>query len=390
MNASFERTLRALDVERRGRAWPVLVAVALVAAWLVWAAVAEVGVNVWSTTARIEATGETRRVHAEVAGRVLESRIALGLEVRDGDVLLELDTRDAEARLVAAEDRARSLQAERDAIERALDAAAAAKAAGTDVLGAALAEAKASAQRASALARQSEREVARLTALAASPDGSGAISPRELDRVKADAAVARADVAAKTSVAARLEADEARDAHDRESAIELLRKDLGQAGVELADARREHAEATLAIERGHVRAAVNGKIADAPLVWPGQWVAAGQDVCTIVPAGPVRLVARFPVEDAAGRISRGAEARLRLDAFPWTWYGDVGATVENIGLEPQDGLLRVEFAIESDSKLPLAHGLTGQVAVKTEQATPLALLLRAAGARQKPEPAPAR
>ena len=40
MQAPFERTMRALSAERRRRPWALLVALALIAGWVVWAVVA--------------------------------------------------------------------------------------------------------------------------------------------------------------------------------------------------------------------------------------------------------------------------------------------------------------------------------------------------------------
>jgi membrane fusion protein (multidrug efflux system) len=102
-----------------------------------------------------------------------------------------------------------------------------------------------------------------------------------------------------------------------------------------------------------------------------------------VPRGELHVVASFPAERALGWVRPGAPARVRLDAFPWTWFGQVEASVREVGLEPKQGLLRVELTLapSADERIPLRHGLTGQVEVEIERATPLALLVRAAGRR---------
>ena len=152
--------------------------------------------------------------------------------------------------------------------------------------------------------------------------------------------------------------------------------------------------AEVASERRRVRVPIAGRLGEVPLLRPGDYVQTGQALGTIVPAGDLHVVAYFAADRALGWVRPGAPAWLRLDAFPWTWFGQVAARVEDVALEPKDGLLRVELALGASdagrrydarphSDLVLAHGLTGQVEIQVEEASPLALLLRAAG-RQTP------
>jgi membrane fusion protein (multidrug efflux system) len=92
-------------------------------------------------------------------------------------------------------------------------------------------------------------------------------------------------------------------------------------------------------------------------------------------------VANFDPPVALGRIRPGQHARLRLEGFPWAEYGSVGATITNVASEIRDGSIRVEMALDSDSdtRIPLQHGLPGSVEVEIEALSPAKLVLRKAG-----------
>jgi len=92
-------------------------------------------------------------------------------------------------------------------------------------------------------------------------------------------------------------------------------------------------------------------------------------------------VANFDPPAALGRIRPGQHARLRLEGFPWAQYGSVSATITNVASEIRDGNIRVEMALDSnsDSRIPLQHGLPGSVEVEIETLSPANLVLRTAG-----------
>jgi membrane fusion protein (multidrug efflux system) len=70
---------------------------------------------------------------------------------------------------------------------------------------------------------------------------------------------------------------------------------------------------------------------------------------------------------------------LRFDAFPWTQYGMLAATVSRVADEVRDGKVRVELTPLTGTRVPLQYGLTGVAEVETERITPVALLLRTGG-----------
>ncbi|MCC6620813.1 MAG: HlyD family efflux transporter periplasmic adaptor subunit [Deltaproteobacteria bacterium] len=378
MLAPFERTMRALAAERRRPPVAAIVALVLIGAWVAWAVLARVGVYVASTQARIEAREPVHVLRAEVDGRLVAMQATLGLEVAVGDVLYELDGAEADIRRAEALTRASALQAEREVLDAAVSAANEAKASGQDVLFAALAEAKARLGQAKAALAQADREVSRLGKLG--PD----VSSQELERAKTTAALRRSEVAASQALADRLSAEEAREASDRTAAVERMRGELVRLEAEQATAEADARSAEVARERRRVRAPVAGRLGELPTLRPGDYVRTGQALGTIVPPGELHVVAHFPAERALGWVRRGAPARLRLDAFPWTWFGQIEATVREVALEPRDGHLRVELALTTTAvDIPIGHGLTGGVEVRVEETTPLALLLRASGRKER-------
>jgi membrane fusion protein (multidrug efflux system) len=109
-------------------------------------------------------------------------------------------------------------------------------------------------------------------------------------------------------------------------------------------------------------------------------VTSQQRLGTILPTGNVRVVAFFPPKESLGRLHPGQPATLRVDNFPWTQFGTVGAVVDQIGQEPREGRVRVELNVTRPNvAIPLEHGMTTGCEVEVERTTPLHLLMRSVG-----------
>jgi multidrug resistance efflux pump len=382
---SFARTLRALDADGLS---PALLAVLLVAVlggvWSAWLVLARVPVYQISESARLE----VERMHsiaAPVSGRIVASSLALGREVKAGDVLIEIEAE--RERLETVEERARlstvageiaalqgEIRAEQDAVEQARGGARAA-----------LEEASQRLSAAESVAAQADENVRRFTLL----EGQGLVSEAEAHKARAEAQGRRAEVEAARAGIAKLRAEQGVADRGRRSRVaSLVRERVALEGLRTATvstvARRER-EA----ERRRVRAPVAGRLGDVnPMaIGIGAVVREGEPVATIAPEGTLRAVADFAPR-SLGRLRQGQRARLRLDGFPWTQYGHVDATVTRVASVTREQRVRVELMVRgaAASDIPLRHGMPGVAEVEAERVAPLALLIRSLGQRLSGEP----
>lgn len=378
MSEAFPRTTRSLRAERAGGlALGVLGAAVVLAGWLGWIALARVPVRATSESARLEAIGEPRLLAAALPGTVRAVHVALGAPVTAGELLVELDDDAARAALADA-------TAARDGLAQQVERLSSTRDALTGA-GSLDEEARAAAGRAAegklaqtALAlRRAEEQAAQVRSLAA----SGAASAQEVEQADAAAQQLRFEQSIQRQLVSQLgsELGGARQVGQvelgrLEQQLAELRSALGS-----AEARRDAAE--LARARHRITAPVDGVVGAIAVREAGAVVEAGDPLVTVVPAGGVRVVAAFRPADALGRIHPGQPARVRLDAFPWTTWGSLAATVERVADEPEPGgaTVRVELSIAPGSPIPLRHGLPGAVEVTVDEASPATLLLRAAG-----------
>jgi len=92
-------------------------------------------------------------------------------------------------------------------------------------------------------------------------------------------------------------------------------------------------------------------------------------------------VAAFEPAEVLGRIRPGQPARVRFAGFPWLEYGTLPARVQSVSGEVRDGLAWVHLAADLDgpARIPVQHGLPGEVTVELERVAPATLVLRAVG-----------
>jgi membrane fusion protein (multidrug efflux system) len=362
---------------------------ALITFWCGWLVVAQISVYEISTSARLE----VERVHpvvADVAGRIVASHLALGRQVQTGDMLIEIEAGREELETIEERARLAGLTSQLTAIEVEIAAEEQAIALAGRASRAALSEASQKAAASEAAARQAEGQHARARQLG----DSGLVADADVARAEAEAEGRRADLAAARSGIERLGAQQ--DSNEREERAHLgslVRQRVtleGQrAATEAAVTRRER-EA----EARRIRAPVDGRLGEIAPLHVGAVIREGQPLASIVGKGQVSVVAEF-LPSALGRVHAGQPAHLRLDAFPWTQYGYVPATVHRVASETREGHLRVELAVRHSPSSPitLEHGLPGAVEIETERVTPMALLIRALGralvtARPEPDRAP--
>lgn len=378
MASSFHRTSQSLRLDRGiGSITAFVVAIALTAAWLVWAFQAVVVRYEVSDSARLEVDAAAYPIEAPAAGRLTVSRLVLGKEVRAGDVLVELESRSEQ--LTLEQERVHrvsltpQLAALRSEIESDEQGNAAERAAATVAVGGAEAQRR----QAEAQAALAEEESARANRLR----GEGLISEAEARRANADAQSKRAAVESMKALVARLEPELQIRRRDRDAAAAETRGDIArlesEAAASAANARRLEFE----IEKRRIRAPVTGRLSECAILRPGAYITAGQQLGIIVPGSKLQVVAEFPAQAALGKIHPGQNAIVKLDGFPWAQFGTLSARVARVAGEIRDGKVRVELAVTPPdrSRIQLTHGLPGSVEVEVERISPAVLLLRSAG-----------
>ena len=380
MPAPFSRTTRALATDSpRGALLAWLLAGLALLAWLLWFTAGSVQVVELSRRARLEARAAPQPLTSDLSGRVLASRLQLGQRVQAGEVLVTLDSsrlalqwREERSRLDTVAPRLAALRDEIAASTAAMDRERQAAGAAQQAAQARLREQGS----ATAFATDNERR------LQAEHRGGGVA---EIDALRASADASRQRAAGQA-----LGADLRRLALDSQARAQQALAQLGALRRSLATLQGEEAtgQATLTrlaadIDRHQLRAPVAGVVGEAAAIAPGQLLADGQRLATIIPDGELLIVAAFEPGTALGRLQPGQAATLRLDGFPWAQYGSVAARVQRVSAEVRDQLLRVELQplppALGATPPPLRHGLAGQVEVVTEYLSPARLLLRVAG-----------
>lgn len=384
MPQPFIHTTRALRDDSRG-AWLGLSALLVIfcALWGGWATLTRVPVYATTSQARHVSKARPVLVQAREAGALLEVELGVSKVVTQGQVLARVDARQRELELA----RQRALikvidDSELPALKRQLEILSKMSAGGAQ---GAVSDANVKATLAQlneALAQ--EREAQELLKRQEQLLGAGAQA--EVIVVTQRALVERLGQSVlrwrATLKRARGEGELELRALERERAE--LERAIGALERERAELEANQRELEYLLTRYVVRAPVAGVLSASKPYQVGELVAANEVLAVIVPDGEVIVEATFEPRGLTGRIEPGQAARMRLDAFAWTRYGELKLTVTEVAREPVDGRLRVLCAVDdastTDAKL-LRHGLTGTLEITIEEVAPWALLLRQLGQR---------
>jgi multidrug resistance efflux pump len=378
MPTPFVRTLRSLEADGlRAPALAFVIAGGLLIAWTAWFTRGRVAIYEVTDRARLEVHQAAHPIDARVAGRVVATHLDLGRNVKTGDVLVELDADEERLRLDEEQTRLATLSPQSDAVTAEIAAEEQALAAAGRAAAVALDEARSQLAEAEVPARLAEDEAARLARLRA----NGLVSEIDDVRTRAESQRRRAAADSLRLAIPRLERNLQTEQQDRRVRLVRLRSERtrlqGQVATSTSTIRRLENE----IERRRIRAPATGRVAEVVDLRIGAFVAEGQKLGAIVPAGRLKAVAEFEPSAALGRVRAGQPARLRLVGFPWTEYGSVPAIVDTVASEVRAGTVRVELTIEpdADSAVPFQHGLPGTVEIEVERVSPAMLVLRAGG-----------
>jgi membrane fusion protein, adhesin transport system len=380
MASDFRQTSSALraDQDRNRRSLVVFaISGALLALTAAWASLARVPVFAVSEFARLQARDEVHPVDALVSGRVLTVHLPVGGKVAKGDVLVALDASDVSLRLEEARASERGLGAQIAALEQELEAREQSLAT-TGTLGrASISEAQANRTETQAEASLAAREQERATAMRV----AGVVADSEADRASATMAQTAAAVAAHDRRMTVLSTETQRDLSDRRAANQGRRRELAALTTQRDSVAIQLKRLEVELERHTVRAPISGRLGQIRAPQVGSVVAVGQTIAVVTPDTALELVADFRPADAIGRVRPGQVARMRVTGFPWGQYGVLTAKVAAVSSEVSDGHIRVQLELDphANPRIPLDHGLVGEVEVELEQVSPATMLARAAG-----------
>jgi multidrug resistance efflux pump len=374
---AFSRTFRTLEAEPEGRSrFAIFMGILILVAWGAWFSLARVSVYATSASARVEVVRATHPVDAPTGGSVISVDAELDRAVKKGDVLVLLDDQAQQLALAEARARAAGLGPQVEATRAQIEAEERALGDLTSQTYAALDEASARLRETSvarALANEESTRVSRL-------HQSGSISDVEAIRAQADVVRKTALESAARSDVLKLRRQSQTDHDDRRTRIASLALESAKLLAELETVKATIATLEHDIDRRRVLAPADGRVGEVGQVRVGSVLREGDHIATIVSPGDLRIVAQYDPADALGRVRPGQKARVRLEGFTWTEYGEVIARVTDVAREVRDGKARVELEVVSASpRIPMQHGLPATVQVEIERASPAALVLRAAG-----------
>jgi hemolysin D len=387
----FSRTSQLIYNARLGRDAGMIIAVLiLLTGWAAWLLLGRISIYTSSQQMKLESEKLPIPVETPVEGVVTECSLVLSRQVTEGDVLVKLDARSFELQRDELQQELRADDSAIEALNKQKEVAlkgreAAAEQAKKTVNAAA---AKASAAGTSAYYQRKQASIAEQL--------HKAELASELDMLKASGAAAevRANAWAMSAAAAADVSNAKLTAADRDAGIAALDKTITDAMSLKAVHRARLESAIYEVDRRTIRALATGTLADITPCAPGRGVTPSQILATLLPKSDLHVVSFFHPEDAVGRVRQGQDAKLRIDNFPWTQYGTLEGTVDRVGSEPRDGLVRIELKItKPNPSIPIVHGLTGIAEIEVEKISPFRLLLRMAGQLLSPPrstpPAPA-
>ncbi|MGH9662493.1 MAG: HlyD family secretion protein [Bryobacteraceae bacterium] len=378
MSTAFTRTLRSLRVDRfRFSVLGIFLAACFLGAWTAWALYAQVTLYEVTEKARLEVDDAISPIQAPILGRVVTTNLAMGREVKTGDILVEIDAAPQQLQIQEERTRLVGLTSDAQALRSQVLAEEQARAQESHASKVAMEEARAKGREAEAPARYAEDDAKRVEKLR----DDGLIAEREFLRSRAEAQKTRAAADGTSITVEKLDQEQRTRERDRTARIQRLEGEITKITGQLSTIRATIGRLDYEIERRRIRAPMDGRLGEAAILRVGAVVQEGEKLGAIVPAGRLLLVAQFPPPAALGRVQNGQRARARLHGFPWTQYGSLTATVTRVAGEVRDGTVRVELAVDPEQKssIPMQHGLPGAVEVEVESVTPAVLVMRAAG-----------
>lgn len=378
MNEAFHKTEQSMNADRGLLSgWSLILGLALVAVWMVWAVSARVARYEVSDSARLEVSGAASPIQASLAGEVAISYLSLGEAVEPGRVLLELTDRDQQLALKQEQIRRSQLEPQLAALQMQVQTEDAGRADERQVL----VYSKGGAQ---AQLRQSRIEAdlaAQENARAEKLHTAGLISEADWQKARAAAESKRADAETLEQAEQRLSPELLVRDTDRTAKQRQILTDIAKLESDMATSNATIERLRYEVDRRKLRATIAGRLTECAVLHAGAHISEGQQLGVVLPPGNVQIIADFDPSSAFGKLHPGQHATVRLNGFPWAQFGVLKATVSRVAGEIRDGKVRVELALNGSNavRMPLQHGLPGSVEVEVERISPAAMLLRSAG-----------
>jgi multidrug resistance efflux pump len=376
--SDFARSFQQLRADHgKSTLWISATSAAALAAWIIWALLAQVALYEVSSDARVELDGATYPIDAPFAGRVVSTNLHAGQRVHRGDLLVEIDAMAEELQLREVQVQVQGLEPQIAQLNAQIEAERSMRSEEDRAARLKAEEAESRVHEAQIPAEYAAKNLARIRALRA----ENYVSAHDLEKAESDTSQLSAAASALEMAASRIPQDQAARNREREVRIGRLQGEIATLEAQRGTLQAETARLNYEIERRRIRAPVDGLVGEALTIRVGAVVGDGDRLGSIVPAGRLLVVAHYPAQAAFGRIRAGQPATLRLDGFPWAEFGTVSATVADVGREVRDGKVRVELALQPRSSFhgSLEHGMPGTLEVAVERLSPLNLTLRTAG-----------
>jgi multidrug resistance efflux pump len=372
----FRSTNQQIARDRtRRQALLLLIPTVLMVLWAAWMYLARISVYASTDQARVEVAQTAFIVQAPISGRVVKSHLALGGEVKRGDILVELEAEPQQLRVDQEKAHREALEMQVSNLRQQIATEQATLLSERGAGDATTQEALAGLSKAQEAADFSHKEADQKAMLLQ----SGLTSKMDAERAQTEFKEKSSELIAARQAVAKARRQQAMQGGERNLRIQALNKEVAEFEGELAasDSTLEQLQHELGAHQ--IIASGDGRLGEAAPLRAGSYVREGDRLAAIIPDGLLRVVASFPPSEAIGRVRKNQKAWLRLDGFPAAEYGPIVARVISVGNEVRDGKVQVELALQPNPRIPLQHGLPGELEVEVDRISPASYLLRKAG-----------
>ena len=170
-----------------------------------------------------------------------------------------------------------------------------------------------------------------------------------------------------------------RNQREQDLAISQIDAQLSALNDQQEQLNRAITRAELEVDKYAVVAANSGEVVQLVALPTGNRVDIGQKLATLSNSSAWLIHSQFKATDAIGHIKEGQSARILVDGFPWRQYGSLEATVTHVAKEGIRNQVDVLLTLNPnpDSQIPLTFGQPVTVEIKTQELSPMLLLLNA-------------